>query len=309
MGVPPSSSNVQPRASELSVQQMQTFQCVFEENGYAPAARRLQLSVPTVWQQIQAVERLYEATFFEKEGRRIVSTLKAQQLYDQFSEILAGIDSTFETVSDERSEYESITLVTGVRMLMEDLVVPLKDFRDEFENTLVIRHGNNRLAEEMVLSGEADLALTLEAESPRSSARVHFEPAYFIDFLAIAEKSHPYCQAKQNSLRELVKHDLVVTVPGTHGRDAFEHAIHREHLNARVTVETDNSGFTIACVRAGLGVGVVAGRLDGHLCDGLFVRSLRKQLGRRQIVFLWKRGRKLTGPMKRLVEIVQKSHE
>ena len=83
-----------------------------------------------------------------------------------------------------------------------------------------------------------------------------------------------------------MKHELIVTIPDTHERDAFEPALHRERLAADITVETDNSGFTLACVRAGMGVGIPAGRPDGELCKKLEMRSLRRSLGRRQIVFI-----------------------
>ena len=296
------------QSTDLNVQQLQTFQCVFEEKGYAPAARRLKLSVPTVWQQIQAVERLYGVSLFEKQGRGIIATESAEKLYVQYSEILAGLDSTFDLIADDKSATGPIRLVTGVRMFMEDLASPLCSFRKEFENQLVIRHGNNRRAEKLILDGSADLALTLEAGHSKSDERIHYEPAYMIDFLAISSQEHAYAQSSQNSLRELVKHDLVVTLPGTHGREALDHALHREHLSANIVAETDNSGFTIAGVRAGLGVGVAAGKVNGDLCEGLFVRSLQKHLGRRQIVFMWKQGRTLTKPLKRLIELVCEHH-
>lgn len=64
-------------------------------------------------------------------------------------------------------------------------------------------------------------------------------------------------------MRELVKHPLVVTAPGTHGRDALDQTLHAQRLTAEIVVETDNSGFTIACVQAGMGLGILAGRPDG----------------------------------------------
>ncbi len=297
-----------PRSTELSVQQLYTFVQVFQLGGYAAAARSLELSVPTVWQQIQAIERLYGASLFEKHGRGIEPTKLAKLLHDQFSEILAGLDSTFDLVHHAEDAQAPITLVSGVRMLMEDLAAPLERFRRGFDNRIVIRHGDNRVAEELVLSGEADLALTLEAGHEKNSPLIHYEPAYFVEFLAVAAPKHPFALAPKHSLRELVRHDLIVTTSGTHGRAALDQALHRERLKAQIAIETDNSGFTIACARAGLGVGILAGHTDGQLCRNLAVHSMRRQLGRRQIVFMWKKGRRLNEPLLRLTQEIKAAH-
>ncbi len=293
------------RANELSIQQLQTFQLVFELRSYAAAARELELSVPTVWQQIQSIQRLYGFPLFEKQGRGIVPTEGATRLYQPLSEVLAGIDSTFELADQQSHQTKPITLVAGVRMMMEEIAQPLSRFRSHWDHPLVIRQGNDRVAEQMVLSGDADVALALEPGHDQVSPLIHLEPAYFVDFLAICKKTHPLAEVKKLTLRELVKHELVVTTRGTHGRDALDHALHRERLQARIVAETDNSGFTIACVRAGLGVGILAGRPDGELCRRLESHSLRRQLGRRQIVFMWKKGRRLTPALTALVDAVK----
>lgn len=296
--------NLPPRSGDLQVQQLHTFRDVYALGGYSAAASQSSLSVPTIWQHIRALERYYQTQLFEKTGRAIRPTPAADRLYQVIDEILVGLDSTFDLVQDAGDSTDAISLVTGVRMLMEDLAAPLATFRKEFDNQLIIRHGNNKRAEEFILAGEADLALSLEPGHMMSTSAIHYEPAYVVDFLAIAPKRNGFAKKNSSSLRELVKHPLIVTTQGTHGRDALEQALHREGLQASIVVETDNSAFTIACVHAGMGVGILAGRPEGPLCSKLAVRSLRKQLGRRQIVFMWRKGRYLSLIEQRLVEII-----
>jgi hypothetical protein len=54
-----------------------------------------------------------------------------------------------------------------------------------------------------------------------------------------------------------------------------------------------------------MGVGIVAGRADGELCKKLAVRTLSKQLGKRRIVLMWRKGRLLTEPMLQFVEAIK----
>ena len=45
---------------------------------------------------------------------------------------------------------DAITLVTGVRMMMEDLAEPLAAFRRRHANPILLRQGNDRRAEQLI---------------------------------------------------------------------------------------------------------------------------------------------------------------
>lgn len=291
------------RAANLNIQHLFTFREVYERGGYATAAAGSSRSVATVWQHIRSIEKNYGVKLFEKVGRNVVATSAADSLYLALDQILVNLESTFDVLDKEASGSAPIRIVSGNRMLLEDLTEPLAEFQTSHENQILIRHGNNKRAEELLAAEEADIGLSLEPSPDRRSPLIHYEPGYFVDFLAVAPKRHPFTKASC-TLRELVKYPLIVTARGTHGRDTLEHALHRERLEARIAVETDNSGFTIACVQAGMGLGILAGRQDGQLCAKLATRSLRKQLGRRQIALMWRKGRRLTEPMLRIVELI-----
>ena len=295
-------------ASQLDVQQLYTFRDVFRLGGYAAAAAQSNLSVPTIWQHIQGLEKLYKVRLFEKVGRRVQPTDAAHQLFAAVDEILAGLESTFDLAQSDLDSPHALILMAGNRMMMEDLAAPLAEFQKKFPNRLMIRHGNNKRAEEALLANEADIALSLEPGLEQQSSQIHYEPAYFVDFLAVSPPRHPFARLKNLTLRQIVKHPLIVTAPGTHGRDALEQSLYRDRLSANIVVETDNSGFTIACVQAGMGVGILAGRPDGQFCRKLTTHSLRKPLGQRQIVFMWRKGRRLSEPALGVIDEIRHYH-
>ncbi len=292
------------RCDALNLDHLRTFQLVMQHGGYAAAARQSHLSVPSIWQHIRSVEQAYGVQLFHKRGRRVEPTTAARQLYEQVEQILVSLDSTFELVGHSPSA-PALRLVTGVRMMLEDLPGPLAKFRRSDPRPLVIRHAHDRRAEDLLLADEADLALALEPNLQTASDQIHYEPAYTVEFLAVARRNHPYIQSRQNSLNELVKHELIVTTRGTHGRDALDDALHRQDLTANITVETDNSAFTFTCVAAGMGVGILAGRSDTELSKRLVTRSLSKHLGNRRIVLMWRRGRILSDSMCHMIDCIK----
>ncbi|MEM7561055.1 MAG: LysR substrate-binding domain-containing protein, partial [Planctomycetota bacterium] len=252
------------------------------------------------------LEQAYGVELFRREGRQVTPTDAARRLYEEADEILNRLDSTFSVVAE--NPQQSLRLVSGVRMMLEDLAEPLAEFRKRFGSTLVLRQGNEQRAEELILADEVDLALALEPGPKKSSPRIHYEPAYTVEFLAIAKKNHPFMKSRRHSLRDLAEHDLIASVEGTHGRDALDQALHREELAANIVAETDNSAFTIACAAAGMGVGILAGQPTGRLSKQLATVSLSKQLGRRKIVLMWRKGRLLSEPMLELIDLIKSEH-
>ncbi len=296
-------------ADSLSIQQLRAFCLVFERQNFTAAAAELGLSPPTIWEQVRALESRYACVLFTRRGRRIEATPAAKLLYDSLSPLLAGIDSTFPLLREAAGDYpRTLTLVTGARMMLEDLGPALEKLRRKFPHVaLRLMHGNVKAAEDLVASGEADLALTLEPGPGIVGRGVTVERAYPIDYLALIPKRHALAARRSLSLRELVQHPLVVGHRGTYGRQLLEQALHHAGLSGqvRIVAETDNSAFTIACVRSGMGVGVVAGRAAGFLTRDLVARSLQPQLGPAWIALLWKKGTLLSPTVQSLIDLVR----
>jgi DNA-binding transcriptional LysR family regulator len=300
-------------ADELSAQQLRSFCVVYERQSYSAAAKEVGLSVPTVWEQVRTLEKRYRTALFARRGRRIQPTAAAELLYQPLRALLAGLDSTFQLVREEGGGYpRTVTLVTGARMMLEDLGRPLKRFRDGHPHVcLRLLHGNRKTAEELVVASEADLALTLEPGPGVAGKGVCVERAYRIDYLALLPRRHPLAREPAPRLADLAAYPLVVGHGGTYGRQLLEQALHHEGLSDRVRIvaETDTSAFTIACVRAGMGIGIVAGQARGFLSRGLVVRSLQRPLGQAWVAFLWKRGRHLTATVRALMRLIREGAE
>jgi DNA-binding transcriptional LysR family regulator len=296
-------------ADQLAVQQLRSFCTVFEKQSYAAAASELGLAVPTIWDQVRTLEKRYRTRFFVRRGRRIEATPAAALLHHSLQSLLSGLDSTFDLLREEGGNYpRTVTLVTGARMMLEDLGQPLKAFRDRFPHVcLRLLHDHDKTAEDLILRGDADLALTLEPGPGVVGRGVYSERAYPIDYLAIFPKKHPFARKPSLDLTDLAGHPLIVGHAKTFGRQLLEQAFHHADLLERVQIvaETDTSAFTIACVRAGMGIGVVAGRPHGFLSRDLVARSLAPTLGQAWIAFLWKRGKQLTTTVQTLVQLIR----
>lgn len=297
------------RSNELSVQQLRSFCAVFEHSSYSAAAKQQCLATATVWEQVQGVERSYGTSLFKRQGRAIRPTQDAQALYEALKPVLTGLDSSFDVIGTQGAP-DRLRIVAGMRMLLEELGEHFRSFQESHPNiSLQLFHGDNATAEAMIAEDKADLGLTLAPPLHTEQKEFTYKKAYSVEFLALAPEDHPLSGKSRMRLRDVVRYPLVVGHHGTSSRQVLEEALHREELlgQTKIAVETDNSAFTAACVRSGLGVGIVAGNSGGPLTQGLVGRSLKSQLGRAHIVFLWKAGRILSQGVLDLIEDIKRS--
>ncbi len=286
------------RAESLSIQQMRTFCCVYEQGGYSGAEDVLGLAGPTMWEQVKTLEKIYHTPLFQRVGRNIQPTAAGTKLYQLLLPLLANVESTFEILAEDADEApKQIRLVTGVRMMLEELGEPFEQFRAANPDvTLRLMTADNQSSQVLVSEGKVDLALMIEPPPGAVDPSITCQRLYPIEYLAILPARHRLLRKSQLCLEDLVTQPMILGNSNTVGRQQLEQAMFRLGLQQPLSIvaETDNSAITIACVRAGLGVGVIAGREDGNLTRHVAVRSLASDLGQVYVVAAYRKGRQLT---------------
>lgn len=294
---------------QLTSQQIRTFCDVYERGTYAATARAAGLSTSAVWEQVKELEKQYAVELFRRRGRQVEPTEAGARLYEMLKPLLAGLDSTLQILSEsEGLRPTQITIAAGARMMIEEIGPGLAAFRRTYPGiTLQILQSSSVQVEALVVGGEVDVALTLEPGPDHLSKAVTIEPAYEIDYLLLMPKDHDLAKRRQLRLVDIVEHPLVVPQAGSYSRHVLDEAFHRQNLfsEMKIAAETANSAFTAACVRAGVGIGIIAGRPDGVLCQGLAVHSVSRWLGRTRIVFVWKSGTLISPTVRRLADSIR----
>jgi DNA-binding transcriptional LysR family regulator len=298
----------QHRAEALSMQQVVTFCRVYELGGYAQASEELGLAGPTMWEQVKTLEKIYRTSLFVRVGRSIQPTPAGKALHKVLSPLLATVESSFEVLAEQmQTGSKRIRLVTGVRMMLEELGEPLRQFlADHPEHQLRLMTADNQAAQEFVLEDKADIALLIEPPREVVLPGITCHSLYPIDYLVAFPPRHKLTRRANFELSDLEHESLIVGNPHTVGRQMLEHAWFRHGIKTpmKIVVETDNSAITIACVRAGAGIGIIAGRPDGNLSKHTSTKLLTKELGQVNVVAAIRSGRQLTTALETLLKIL-----
>lgn len=295
-------------AESLTVQQMAAFCRVYECGGYAGAAEVLGFAVPTIWEQVKTLERIYAAKLFARSGRNITPTDRGHCLYEMLRPLLAGLESTFDRLEETVDTASEISLVTGARMMMEELGAPLRLFQKSVPQArLRLMTADNVTGQQMVLDGDADLALLIEPPPDMLARGIELETLYPVEYLVVLPPRHRLLCATAIRLADLMDERLIVGNSHTIGRMLLEQARFRLGMKKplHIVAETDSSAITIACVRAGMGIGIIAGRPAGHLTRHVKTMSIADEVGQVQVVAAYREGRQLTDTIQRLLTLIR----
>ncbi|MGQ0636428.1 MAG: LysR family transcriptional regulator [Planctomycetaceae bacterium] len=301
-----------PSYKDLTLSQLRSFCQVCRLGGYAAAARELMLTGPTVWEQLKGLEAHFGVELFERHGNRVRPTLHGQRLLEVVRPVLAALESSKGLLQQRNGVLPGqLSIVTNLRVLVEEISRAMSRFRARYPAVqLLVSYARSEEIEPLVVAGDADVTLTLEPgpDEPVSSAIV-YEPAGELDYLLVAPPRHPLLRKKVVPLDAIVKYPLVLSRPTGYSRHRVQEVFHRHNLvgSMQIAVQTSSDEYTLACVRAGLGVGIAVGNPRSLLYRGLAVQSLRRWFGTARVGFLWRRGANVPPFQRQLAELLKSS--
>src|SRR5512139_236326 len=144
------------------LKQLRAFCFAARTGSITLAAEALFLSQPSVTLQIQALEREFGITLFERRGPHIKMTPEGETLYKLAEPLVEGIDKLQETFAAQYGELESgeLNIAAGESTILYILPEPIKRFAEAYPNIRLKLHnvtGRDGLA--MLRAGEVDFAV------------------------------------------------------------------------------------------------------------------------------------------------------
>ena len=107
------------------LQAMQVFLSVADEGGFTAAARRLDLSVPSVTRLVADLEAHLGTRLLQRTTRRVHLTPAGAQYAEQARLILLAVDSAFALVQDSTEALSGTLRVVAAPVFAEFLIAPL----------------------------------------------------------------------------------------------------------------------------------------------------------------------------------------
>jgi molybdate transport repressor ModE-like protein len=279
-----------PSYKELTLQQLRSFCETARRGSLKAAAEALELSHPTVWQQVHALERQLGARLIEPHGRGCRLTGDGRLLADMAGRLVAEIESLGRSFAEARGHLRrSLTVATTQRTLVEDLPEVVVAF-DRAHPDIQLRFLEVRTEDVLpaVESRAADLGVT--SQMPRD-ASLAVEPGYELDLKLVTPRDHPLARRRRITPDDLRRYPWVNT-PESQPSAAVNEALRKlavfrtepRRIEARYTATVRRY------VQLGFGIGLVVGLPSRPAPEGLHERSMSRRFGRIAVNLVWREG-------------------
>lgn len=254
----------------LSTHQLTVFLAAAEMLNFTQAAQRLQITQPSVSQNIQALEEHFGLPLFVRTGRNISLSEAGEALVPLANELLYLAGHIEETMASMKGDVQG-HLVVGCSTPTGRYLLPklLASFHHQFPHVRVTCQVEAQPKTlEMLMDGKVHMAL---ANNPPPCQDIEFRKLLCEKLVLIAPIDHPWAQKGEISLEELPQADFILPVESSDTYSYLRQTL-EEHgfsiFQLRTLVTLGSLEAIALAVQEGLGVGFVPEMLAARLVQG-----------------------------------------
>lgn len=238
----------------MQMRQIEAFRAVMLSGGITAAATMLHISQPSVSRLISDLERAVGFPLFERRGRRLAPTRRAETFFDAVRQSFTGLDLLEQAARRIRAHPVGTIRVAALPALAGGVLPQvIGEFHDAFpEIKVTVEAQNQRGIEDRVFLGQADLGLGVQT-SPKQGIRTSMLAR--AEYVCVLPAGHRLASRDVIHAVDLAGESLIGPM---HEADALWDAIDRvfqaEQVLVTRFVETQLSFPSYCFVEAGLGV-------------------------------------------------------
>ena len=236
--------------------QLRSFHAVARAGSFTSAARYLNVSQPTVTEQVRDLEATYAIELFNRSQRQVRLTTVGRSLYE--------ITQRFFGIADETDKFLRAAADYGAGHLRVSSVLPffiveiLTAFRKQYPPVKVsVAAGNSAATLKSLLGYESDVGI-LSDHDPDHRLFTHIHDSHAL--VAFVSNRHPWAQRTGISLSELDGQPMVLREVGSNTRRAFEAAVVGAGVFPTMVLEIESGEAIREAVAEGHGIGVYGER-------------------------------------------------
>jgi len=288
------------------LQQLRGFCYAAQAGSVSKAAERLFLSQPSVSLQIQALEREFKTTLFERRGPKISLTPDGKTLYELALPLVEEIDALDETFAARRGGIERgrLDIAAGESTTLYLLPRFVKQFAESYPGIELKLHnvtGRDGLA--MVRADEVDFAVGSMLEVRED---IEYQPMFTYDPMLIVATDHPLAKRKKVTLKDVSPYPLILPPSHLTTWGVVDYAFGKHKLKYRVKMEAGGWEVIKKYVSLGMGISIVTSIcLSGD--ENLVALPLARYFPKRTYGLVIRKGKFLSPAAQRFVDLMHEA--
>lgn len=268
------------------------------------AAEALHTSQPGISQRIKELEDELGVTIFVRQGKRITGLTPPGEAVLAIADRIGSDVENLKKVGSEFSESDAGTFVIAATHMQARYILPqpVLAFTKKFPRVqLAIRQGNPRQLAEMVVKGEADVAIATETLD--HYPELETLPCYRWHHCVVAPLGHPLLKSRHPVLADIARYPLVTYDAAFSGRSALDDTFSQAGLETHVVLTAIDTDVIKTYVRAGLGIGIIASMaVDRKHDSDLGVIDGTRLFPEKVTKLAWRKGAYLRGYVREFID-------
>lgn len=236
--------------------QLRSFQAVAIEGSFTSAAERLNLSQPTITQQVRQLETVFNVELFHRQGRRIELSEVGKLLLTATEKLFTTSDETVDllrTASGLGTGHLRISAVGPLDII--PIIAKVAEANPQVRISLSVCNSEDAL--KSLMDFRADVAMLASTEN---DPRFHYESFGNRRLVLFVSKKHPWANRGSIKLKDLHQQRMIIREAGSHTRQIFEKACAEQGVEPMQRIEINNRDAFREAVASGLGIGVIGDR-------------------------------------------------
>ncbi|MEM8774084.1 MAG: LysR substrate-binding domain-containing protein [Pseudomonadota bacterium] len=240
--------------------QIRAFHQVALRGGFSRAAEALNMTQPSVSDQVKRLEKTYDTLLFKRDRRQIRLTAAGERLFRLTREFFEVEERIVETLDETR------TAVTGELRIIADAAMHITQavgaFRKSHPRVFVtMRAGNTEEVLQSLRSYEADVGVVGNIDE---ATDLDFVPLGEAPIIAVVRKGTELANTGTMSLCDLHDLPLIFRETGSRTRARLEQEATRQRIRLLPAMEAEGREAMRELVAAGAGVGFASAAEFGH---------------------------------------------
>jgi LysR family transcriptional regulator, low CO2-responsive transcriptional regulator len=253
---------------QATLHQLQILEAIAKHGSFTRAAEELELTQPTVSQQIKRLTQTIGLPLFEQLGKQIYLTAAGQEVLTAsaiISEKFAELEIAIDELKGLKQGRINLVASTTAKYFVPRLLGTFRRKHPEIELALHITNQEGVLAR--LARNQDDLYFT---GRPPSDLDIELRPILDNPLVVIAPSNHPLAGKTNIALKELATEPFIFREAGSGTRAVVEHFLAENRVAVDVVIELSSNEAIKQAIAGGLGLSVLSQHsLDLETQNGL----------------------------------------
>lgn len=264
----------------VSAEYLVIFVVTIEEGSVSNAAKRLNLSQPTVSGHLKRLAEIVGEPLYERQRDGLVPTYAGKQLLPYAQNVARSLDGAVSHILEYRNLEEG-QLRLGATSTIAAYHIPrvLATYRERYPNIkLNLVTGRMATVYEALEKRDVEIALlAVNHETIKPLVGLDREVIHSDSLLLCVPPFHPWCFRGGITIEELEQQNLIIREQGSATRTLLENAFAQANIKPKIMLQLSSHEAIKEAVSLGVGIGFLPESVTKRDVSSGFISTLRVQ--------------------------------